>query len=93
MAIYYRVHERKNHLSKFGLGSEKLVSAQSKMLGVVTFKELAEDIANRCTLNRADVLAVLDALFGECNEFSDQSMAHKELGSFFGEAEVYVGTY
>lgn len=84
MAIYYRVHERKNHLSKFGLGSEKLVSAQSKMLGVVTFKELAEDIANRCTLNRADVLAVLDALSVSAMSFLTKGFSVRlgELGSF-----------
>lgn len=59
MAFTYKVVERKNTIPN--AKTPKVAVAHAKMIGVST-KELAKDIADRCTVHRADVLAVLDVM-------------------------------
>lgn len=67
MAFIYTVYQRKNKspLAK----TEFSAIATSKQIKRVTTKELAEDIADRCTVHRADVVAVLDALSVSATSF------------------------
>lgn len=67
MAFIYTVYERENKtpLAK----TPRVAIATSKQIKRITTKELAEDIADRCTVHRADVLAVLDALSVSATSF------------------------
>ena len=60
MSYHYRVVERKNTLPN----AKKATAAYAVPLqiGKMSVKELSEDIADRTTLHRADVRAVLDVL-------------------------------
>lgn len=78
MAILYRVFERENKLA--GAKTPKLAYATPKQVGVIKLKELAEDISDRCTVHRADVMAVLDVL-----SISTMSFLNKGLGVELGE--------
>ena len=78
MAFIYTVVERKNPFPN--AKSERIASAMPKQLGRVTLRELADDIADRCTLHRADVVAVLEAL-----SVSTISFLKKGLGVSLGE--------
>ena len=63
MAFIYNVYERDSRIpsvkEKYG---EKYATAQLKMIRQVTMRELSEDIADRTTLHRADVIACLEVL-------------------------------
>lgn len=63
MAFIYNVYERDSRIpsvkEKYG---EKYATAQLKMIRQITMRELAEDIADRTTLHRADVMACLEVL-------------------------------
>lgn len=78
MAILYRVFERENKFP--GAKNPKLAYATPKQVGVIKLKELAEDISDRCTVHRADVMAVLDVL-----SISTISFLNKGLGVELGE--------
>ena len=82
MAFTYRVYERTNKIAN--AKTPKVAVAAAKMVGRVSTKELAEDIANRCTVHRADVLAVLDVLSTSAMHFLSmgQGVQLGELGSF-----------
>ena len=60
MSIHYRIVEHKNTLPT--AKSEYSSYAVPVLVGRVTTKELAEDIADRTALHRVDVQAVLDVL-------------------------------
>lgn len=60
MALIYNVYERSNKIPNAKM--PRLATAYPKQIRQITTKELAEDIADRCTVHRADVVAVLDAL-------------------------------
>lgn len=60
MALRYRVYERENKLPN--AKTPRVAVAVPKMMGQITLRELADDIADRCTVHRADVRAVLDVL-------------------------------
>lgn len=77
MAIVYRVYERENKLPT--AKNKTLAVAVPKQLGVIKLKELAEDIADRCTVHRADVLAVLDVLSVSTTSFLNKGFG-VELG-------------
>ena len=63
MAFIYNVYERDSRIpsikEKYG---EKYATAQLRMIRQATMHELAEDIADRTTLHRADVMACLEVL-------------------------------
>lgn len=63
MAFIYNVYERDSRIpsvkEKYG---DKYATAQLKMIRQITMRELAEDIADRTTLHRADVMACLEVL-------------------------------
>lgn len=82
MAFTYKVIERKNTIPN--AKTPKVAMAQAKMIGRVSTKELAEDIADRCTVHRADVVAVLDALSVSTMSFVTKGLGVQlgELGSF-----------
>ncbi len=60
MAFIYNVYERDNKIPN--AKSPRVALAVSRQIRQISTKELAEDIADRCTVHRADVQAVLDAL-------------------------------
>ena len=78
MAIHYRVVERKNALPNAKRAT--FAYAVPKQVGRVNVKELAEDIADRTTLHRADVRAVLDVL-----SISAMSYLQKGFGVDLGD--------
>lgn len=78
MAIHYRVIEKKNTLPN--AKRTTCAYAAPKQVGKVSIKELAEDIADRTTLHRADVRAVLDVL-----SISTMNFLKKGLGVELGE--------
>lgn len=82
MAILYRVHERVNKFPN--AKTPNIAVATPKQLGVIKLKELAEDIADRCTVHRADVLAVLDVLSVSTTSFLNKGFGVElgELGRF-----------
>lgn len=63
MAFIYNVYERDSRIpsikEKYG---DKYATAQLRMIRQATMHELAEDIADRTTLHRADVMACLEVL-------------------------------
>lgn len=63
MAFIYNVYERGSKLpsvkEKFG---EKYATAQLKQIRQITLRELADDVADRTSLHRADVMACLEVL-------------------------------
>lgn len=77
MAIVYKVYERENKLPT--AKNKTMAVAVPKQLGVIKLKELAEDIADRCTVHRADVLAVLDVLSVSTTSFLNKGFG-VELG-------------
>ena len=78
MSFHYRVVEKQNALPNAKRATYAYASA--KQIGRVGIKELAEDIADRTTLHRSDVRAVLD-----CLSISSMSMINKGLGVDLGE--------
>lgn len=82
MAFTYRVIERKNTIAN--AKNPKAAFARAKMLGRVTTKELAEDISDRCTVHRADVVAVLDVMSISVMHYMSKGLGVQlgELGSF-----------
>lgn len=60
MALIYNVYERENKIPNAKM--PRIAVAYNRQIRQVTAKELAEDISDRCTVHRADVRAVLDAL-------------------------------
>lgn len=82
MAFGYRVYERE--FKKFGSAPEKGAIATAKSVGVVSVKELAADISDRCSLHRSDVIAVLDALSVVAMSYLTKGFSVRlgELGSF-----------
>lgn len=82
MAFTYKVVERKNTIPN--AKTPKVAVAHAKMIGRVSTKELAKDIADRCTVHRADVLAVLDVMSVSAMNFMSKGLGVQlgELGSF-----------
>lgn len=60
MAFIYNVYERENKIPN--AKNPRLALASSKQIRQISTKELAADISDRCTVHRADVQAVLEAL-------------------------------
>ena len=82
MALRYRVYERKNTLQN--AKRPRIACAVPTMLGRISIRELAEDIADRCTVHRADVRAVLDVLSVSSMSFMTKGFGVDlgDLGSF-----------
>ncbi|MDO5035908.1 MAG: HU family DNA-binding protein [Porphyromonas sp.] len=82
MAFGYRVYERKNSVPN--AKTPRIAVATAKSIGTISSKELAEDIADRCTLHRSDVIAVLDALSVSALAYLTKGFNVRlgELGSF-----------
>ena len=82
MAIHYRIVEHKNSLPN--AKTPTTAYAVAKQVGKVTVKELAEDIADRTTLHRSDVIAVLDVLSVSATSFLQKGLGVDlgELGNF-----------
>ncbi|MDR2119782.1 MAG: HU family DNA-binding protein [Tannerella sp.] len=59
MAVKYVLVKKGNPLKP---GSPKKLYANTKSTGVVSLKVLGKEITQRCTVNHADTLAVLEAL-------------------------------
>lgn len=78
----YKVVERKNNIAS--AKTPKVAVAYAKMVGRVSTKQLAEDIADRCTVHRSDVMAVLDVLSTSAMSFLSKGMGVQlgALGSF-----------
>lgn len=60
MAFIYNVYERDNKVPH--AKSPRVAIALNKQIRQISTEELAEDISDRCTVHRADVRAVLEAL-------------------------------
>ena len=82
MALIYNVYERANKTPNAKM--PRIAVAYNRQIRQITTKELAEDIADRCTVHRADVNAVLDALSISATQFLLNGFGVKlgELGSF-----------
>lgn len=82
MALIYNVYERANKMPNAKM--PRVAVAYNRQIRQITTKELAEDIADRCTVHRADVNAVLDALSLSATQFLLNGFGVKlgELGSF-----------
>lgn len=82
MAFIYNVYERVNKVPN--AKKPRVAVALNRQIRQVSTKELAEDIADRCTVHRADVNAVLDALSISATHFLLNGFGVKlgELGSF-----------
>ena len=82
MALRYRVYERKNTLPNAKM--PRMACAVPKMVGRISIRELADDIADRCTVHRADVRAVLDVLSVSATSFLTKGFGVDlgDLGSF-----------
>lgn len=82
MAFIYNVYERENKIPN--AKSPRVAVATNRQIRQISTKELAEDIADRCTVHRADVQAVLDALSISATSFLLNGFGVKlgELGSF-----------
>jgi predicted histone-like DNA-binding protein len=59
MAIQYRIVKRSNNMST---NKESQYIMQAVHTGIVDQKQLSYEISNQCTVNPADVIAVLTAL-------------------------------
>lgn len=82
MALIYNVYERENKIPN--AKTPKVAVAYSRQIRQITTKELAEDISDRCTIHRADVVAVLDALSISAMHYLMNGFGVQlgELGSF-----------
>ncbi|OFO55252.1 hypothetical protein HMPREF3027_03580 [Porphyromonas sp. HMSC077F02] len=82
MAFIYNVYERDNKIPN--AKSPRVAVATNRQIRQISTKELAEDIADRCTVHRADVQAVLDALSISATSYLLNGFGVKlgELGSF-----------
>lgn len=82
MAFIYNVYERDNKIPN--AKSPRVALAVSRQIRQISTKELAEDIADRCIVHRADVQAVLDALSISATSYLLNGFGVKlgELGSF-----------
>lgn len=82
MALRYRVYERTNTLPNAKM--PRMACAVPKMVGRISLRELADDIADRCTVHRADVRAVLDVLSVSATSFLTKGFGVDlgDLGSF-----------
>lgn len=82
MALRYKVYERKNNLPN--AKRNRVAVAYPKMIGRITLRELADDIADRCTVHRADVRAVLDVLSVSAMSFMTKGFGVDlgDMGSF-----------
>lgn len=81
MALIYNVYERENKIPNAKM--PRMAVAYCRQIRQVSTKELAEDIADRCTVHRADVNAVLDALSLSATHFllNGYGVRLGELGS------------
>lgn len=82
MAIRYKVYERKNTLPN--AKRDRIAVAYPRMIGQISLRELADDVADRCTVHRADVRAVLDVLSVSVMSFMSKGFGVDlgDLGSF-----------
>lgn len=60
MAFIYNVYERDNKIPN--AKTARIAVAYNRQIRQISTKELAADISDRCTVHRADVQAVLEAL-------------------------------
>ncbi|MDO5017590.1 MAG: HU family DNA-binding protein [Porphyromonas sp.] len=82
MALIYNDYERDNKVPN--AKTPRVAVAYTRQIRQVTTKELAEDISDRCTVHRADVYAVLDALSISATNYLVNGFGVKlgDLGSF-----------
>lgn len=82
MALRYKVYERKNTLPN--AKRQRIAVAYPRMIGKISIRELSEDIADRCTVHRADVRAVLDVLSVSVMSYMSKGFGVDlgDLGSF-----------
>jgi predicted histone-like DNA-binding protein len=81
MAIKYNLNEKGNPQDP---GAPKKWYAQAKSDGDISLKELGKDISERCTVNYADTLAVLEALLQVLTKNLDRNKIVRfgDFGSF-----------
>ncbi|MDD7438702.1 MAG: HU family DNA-binding protein [Bacteroidales bacterium] len=82
MALIYNVYERENKIPNAKM--PRMAVAYNRQIRQVSTKELADDIADRCTVHRVDVRAVLDALSLSATQYLLNGFGVQlgELGSF-----------
>lgn len=82
MAFIYNVYERENNIPH--AKSPRIAVAYSRQIRQISTKELAKDISDRCTVHRADVYAMLEALSCSVTNYLLNGFGVKlgELGSF-----------
>jgi predicted histone-like DNA-binding protein len=87
MAIHYVLVERGNPQKP---EEPKKVYAQAKSDGDISLKELGKEITQRCTVNYADTLAVLEAL----NQVLTINLDRNKIVRFgdFGSFQIAIGS-
>jgi predicted histone-like DNA-binding protein len=87
MAIHYVVAERGNPQRP---EDPKKFYAQAKSDGDISLKELSKEISQRCTVNYADTLAVLEAL----NQVLTINLDRNKIVRFgdFGSFQIAIGS-
>lgn len=85
MSVKYVLVARPNPMKR---DAPKKYYAQSKSAGDVNLKQISRDISLRCTVNSADILAVIDALIQQLMKELEQGCIVR-MGDF-GDFQVYI---